>query len=115
MTESRFPSPWTVEKIAGGLKVCEANGQSLAYVYARESPNEARIAKVLTEDEAGRISENIAKLPMRLKKRFRSSLGMSLLLIPVGLLVALGGHFPVKWFHDWVCCRGGAEPDGTEH
>jgi hypothetical protein len=29
----RFPAPWTVEKIAGGLKVVDANGQSLAYVY----------------------------------------------------------------------------------
>ena len=30
----RFPAPWTVEKIAGGFVVEEANGQSLAHVYA---------------------------------------------------------------------------------
>jgi hypothetical protein len=30
----RFPPPWTVEKIPGGFKVNDANGQSLAYVYA---------------------------------------------------------------------------------
>ena len=30
MTDRRFPAPWTVEKIPGGLKVCDANGQSLA-------------------------------------------------------------------------------------
>ena len=35
----RFPPPWTVEKIPGGLKVCDANGQSLAYVYSHENPN----------------------------------------------------------------------------
>ena len=29
----RFPPPWTVEEIPGGLKVVDANGQSLAYVY----------------------------------------------------------------------------------
>jgi hypothetical protein len=29
----RFPPPWTVEKIAGGFKVVDANKQSLAYVY----------------------------------------------------------------------------------
>ena len=29
----RFPPPWSVEKIPGGLKVCDANGQSLAYVF----------------------------------------------------------------------------------
>jgi hypothetical protein len=59
----RFPPPWTVEKIPGGPKVCDANGQSLAYVYSRENANDAHIAQVLTEDEARRIASNIAKLP----------------------------------------------------
>jgi len=40
----RFPAPWTVEKIPGGFKVFDANGQSLAYVYARETKDAARIA-----------------------------------------------------------------------
>jgi hypothetical protein len=57
----RFPPPWTVETIPGGLKVCDANGQSLAYVYARENRNDAHLAKVLTEDEARRIASNIAQ------------------------------------------------------
>jgi hypothetical protein len=48
----RFPPPWTVETIPGGLKVVDANGQSLAYVYSRETKDAAQIAKVLTEDEA---------------------------------------------------------------
>jgi hypothetical protein len=48
----RFPPSWTVEKIPGGFKVYDANGQSLAYVYSRENPNDAQIAGVLTEDEA---------------------------------------------------------------
>jgi hypothetical protein len=52
----RFPAPWTVETIPGGLKVCDANGQSLAYVYSSENPNDAHMAKVLTEDEARRIA-----------------------------------------------------------
>ena len=52
----------------GGLKVCVANGQSLAYVYSRENPNDAHMAKVLTEDEARRIASNIAKLPTLLGK-----------------------------------------------
>ena len=59
----RFPLPWTVEKIPGGFKVLDANGQSLAYVYSRETKDAAVIAKVLTEDEARRIASNIAKLP----------------------------------------------------
>jgi hypothetical protein len=49
----RFPAPWTVEKIPGGLKVVDANGQSLAYVYSRETKDAAQIAKVLTEDKGG--------------------------------------------------------------
>ena len=64
----RFPPPWTVEKIAGGLKVVDANGQSLAYVYSRDHPHAAHIAGVLTEDEARRIASNIAKLPTLLGK-----------------------------------------------
>ena len=63
MTDRRFPPPWTVEKIPGGLVVRDANGQSLAYVYYRENDSDARMAKVLTEDEARRIAANIAKLP----------------------------------------------------
>jgi hypothetical protein len=59
----RFPPPWTVQRIPGGYKVCDANGQSLAFVYSRESEADARTAKVLTEDEARRIAANIAKLP----------------------------------------------------
>ena len=36
MTNRRFPPPWTVERLPGGFKVIDANGQSLAYFYARE-------------------------------------------------------------------------------
>jgi hypothetical protein len=69
MTGRRFPPPWTVEKIPGGFKVLDANGQSLAYVYSRETKDAADIAKVLTEDEARRIASNIAKLPEPLGKQ----------------------------------------------
>ena len=41
----------------------DANGQSLAYVYGRETRAAADIANVLTMDEARRIAANIAKLP----------------------------------------------------
>ena len=58
----RFPSPWAVEKIPGGLKVVDANGQSLAYVYARESEADARTARVLTKDEARRVHDHHSSL-----------------------------------------------------
>ena len=63
MTDRRFPPPWTVEKLPGGFKVIDAQGQSIAYVYSRENEAAAGIAGVLTEDEARRIASNIAKLP----------------------------------------------------
>jgi hypothetical protein len=47
--------------------VKDANGQSLAYVYGRETKADADIAKVLTMDEA-RIASTIAKLPKLLGK-----------------------------------------------
>ena len=53
----RFPPPWTVQRLPGGFKVIDANGQSLAYVYSRENPDDAHMAKVLTEDEALPYSE----------------------------------------------------------
>jgi len=64
-----FPPPWTVEQIPGscslcGFKVLDANGQSLAYVYGRETKRDADIAKVLTMDEGRRIASNIAKLTL---------------------------------------------------
>ena len=68
MSERKFAPPWSVEKIPGGFKVVDANGQSLAYVYSRENPNDAHMAKVLTEDETRRIASNIAKLPTLLGK-----------------------------------------------
>ena len=64
----RFPPPWRVRKTLGGYKVVDANGQALAYVYGRESPNAADAAKGLTLDEARRIAANIARLPELLKR-----------------------------------------------
>src|SRR5262245_11378112 len=66
----RFPQPWTAELIHGGYVVKDATGQSLAYVYARETKAQVDTAKVLTMDEARRIASNIAKLPDPLVLQF---------------------------------------------
>ena len=63
MTSPRFPPPWQDEQIPGGFKVLDADGQALVYVYARETREQADIAKVPTFDEARRIVVNVAKLP----------------------------------------------------
>src|SRR5262245_13047058 len=36
-----FPPPWTFEQIPGGYVVKDATGQSLAYVYARDTKAQA--------------------------------------------------------------------------
>ena len=66
-TLRRFPSPWTVEQIPDGFKVLDASGQSVAYVYGRETKADADIANVLTMDEARRVASNITKLPKLLQ------------------------------------------------
>ena len=50
-------------RLPGGFKVIDANGQSLAYFYARENDHDANTAGVLTMDEARRLASNFAKLP----------------------------------------------------
>jgi hypothetical protein len=47
----------------GGYVLRDANGQALAYVYARATMAEAMQAKTLTQDEARRVAANIARLP----------------------------------------------------
>ena len=63
MSDPRSPPPWSVERLPGGYKVIDANGQSLAYFYARENDHDANTAGVLSMDEARRMASNFAKLP----------------------------------------------------
>jgi hypothetical protein len=53
----------------GGYVVRDASGQAIAYIYSRANATEALQAKMLTEDEARRVSVNIARLPELLGSR----------------------------------------------
>jgi hypothetical protein len=67
MTQRRFPPPWKIERLPGGFKVVDAQGQSLAYFYARDNDNDAATAGALTMDEARRLASNFTKLPQLLE------------------------------------------------
>ena len=41
MTNRRLPPPWTAERLPGGFKMIDANGQSLAYFYAHDNDHDA--------------------------------------------------------------------------
>lgn len=67
MEQRRFPAPWRVETTsAGHFIVKDANGISIAYVYART--DSALRGEYLTPAEALQIAEAIAKLPELLKR-----------------------------------------------
>jgi len=59
LRQSNTARRWGFAKRQGARRFCN----TLVYVYARETPNEANIAGVLTFDEARRIAVNVAKLP----------------------------------------------------
>jgi hypothetical protein len=71
----RFKPPWTTERIPGGYVVKDATGQSLAYVYGRETRADADTANVLSMDEARRIASNIANAPFSAARRSPSPAG----------------------------------------
>jgi hypothetical protein len=60
-----FPPPWSVIEIPGGYRVDDASGNRLGYFYSWDSPTAAHQADVLTGEEARRMAEDFATLPLR--------------------------------------------------
>ena len=63
MPSRRFPKPWTVEPIASGYRVSDANRIILAHVYGQPDGVIAASERRLSKDEARRISKLISRLP----------------------------------------------------
>ena len=69
MPERRFPPPWSIEELNDAcFIVSDANGQKLAFVYFEDGPGRRSAAKLLTKDEARRITVNFARLLELLRK-----------------------------------------------
>jgi hypothetical protein len=49
--------------------VRDANGQALTYIYYESEPGRRLAVKLLSKDEARRITANIAKLPNLLRQK----------------------------------------------
>jgi hypothetical protein len=61
----RFSPAWSVEEQDACFVVLDRGGQKLAYVsYFDDEPGRPAAAKLLSRDEARRITVNIAKLLM---------------------------------------------------
>ena len=65
---NRLPPPWSSEEHSGYFVVRDNNGEAIAYIYYQNYPVRQSPAKLLSKDEARRISVNIAKLPELLSK-----------------------------------------------
>ena len=64
----RFPPPWTLEqKNNAAFIVRDASGRAPACVYFENEPGRRSAAKLLTKDEARRMTINFARLPILLR------------------------------------------------
>jgi hypothetical protein len=67
--QRRFPPLWSAEEHNDACFIVrDANGHALAYVYFEEEPGRRAATRLMTREEARRITANIAKLPELLRR-----------------------------------------------
>ena len=73
----------------GGFKVIDANGQSLAYFYARDNDHDANTAGVLTDEPGKAVGEKLRQTANLTRQRWLSvGFGRRALLQTAGLAIA---------------------------
>ncbi|MEQ8822966.1 MAG: hypothetical protein RIC14_01185 [Filomicrobium sp.] len=67
MTDRRFPPPWTAEQKRESFIVKDATGLPICYLYYEDLDERRWHTNRLTSDEARRIANGIARLPLLLR------------------------------------------------
>ena len=59
----RFPPPWTVVEFDEGIRVCDAEGKWVTWVYCEDEEVRRSILRLPTRAEARSIAAVVARLP----------------------------------------------------
>jgi hypothetical protein len=71
--KSRFPPPWSAEKIPGGYAVRDATGTLITHIFGRDAPwNHDGVPAPLTMAEARNMAARIAALAELLREDVES-------------------------------------------
>jgi hypothetical protein len=65
--QHRMSPPWSVEERPACFIVKDNNGQTLAFVYFEDEPDQRSAENLMSRDEAGALALNIARLPELLR------------------------------------------------
>ena len=64
----RFPPPWSVVEYDVGIRVCDAEGKWVTWVYCEDEEVRRSILRLPTRTEARSIAAVVARLPELIEK-----------------------------------------------